>query len=173
MTNNLKTKVGLAIAMLIALAVAAMAQSVPQISLRSTDGRAVNLAALKGKVVVLSFGGTWVPLSPKELPALQKLADRFAPRGAQVFWVSINSDKPGGRTSATDDDLNAFLQKNNVRLSALRDPDQQVYKAFGLDALPTVVVISDGRVVLKHVGFSSDQADGYSEIAKMLDQLLK
>ena len=33
----------------------------------------------------------------------------------------------------------------------LRDPEQQAYKAFGLDALPTVVIISDGKIVLKHV----------------------
>ena len=91
----------------------------------------------------------------------------------QFYWVSVNSDKPGARTSATDADLNAFVQKNNVRLTVLRDPDQQVYKALGLDGLPTVVIICDGKVVLKHVGFGTEQNEGYSEIAKTLDQLLK
>jgi len=161
------------VVVLAVISVTAMAQQAPQISLRSTDGRTVNLAELKGKAVVLSFGGTWVPLTPKELPALQKQADRYAPRGAQFFWVSLNSDKPGTRTSATDAELIAFVQKNNVRLTVLRDPDQQAYKALGLDGLPTVVIISEGKVVFKHVGFGTEQNEGYSQIAKMLDQLLK
>lgn len=177
MTKNMKTKFALAVATLAVIAVAAMAQQVPQITLRSTDGRPVNLADnladSKNKIVVLSFGGTWVPLAARELPALQKQADRYAPRGVRFFWVSINSDKAGTRTSATDSELTAFAQKNNLKLTVLRDPEQQAYKAFGLDALPTVVIISEGKIVLKHVGFGTEQGDGYSEIAKVLDQLLK
>ncbi len=173
MTKNMKTKFALAVATLALITASAMAQQAPQISLRSTDGRTVNLADSKNKIVVLSFGGTWVPLAAKELPALQKQADRYAPRGVQFFWVSINSDKAGTRTSATDSDLTAFAQKNNLKLTVLRDPEQQAYKAFGLDALPTVVIISDGKIVLKHVGFGTEQGEGYAEIAKVLDQLLK
>lgn len=173
MTKRLKTSWILAAVILTVLPVAATAQQAPQISLRSTDGRTVNVADLKGKAVVLSFGGTWVPLTAKELPALQKQADRYTQRGVQFFWVSVNSDKPGTRTSATDAELGAFLQKNNVRLSVLRDPEQQAYKALGLDGLPAVVIISEGKVVLKHVGFGTEQNEGYSEIAKALEQLLK
>ncbi len=173
MTNKMKIKWICAVAVLAVVSVSAMAQQAPQISLRSIDGRTVSLAELKGKAVVLSFGGTWVPLTAKELAALQKQADRYAPRGVQFFWVSVNSDKPGTRTSATDADLSAFLQKNNVRLPVLRDPEQQAYKAFGLDGLPAVVIISEGKVALKHVGFGTEQNEGYSEIAKALEQLLK
>lgn len=173
MSKRMKMNLIGAVVVLGAISVSALAQQIPQISLRSTDGRTVNLADLKGKAVVLSFGGTWVPLTPKELPALQKQADRYTPRGVQFYWVSVNSDKPGTRTSATDADLDAFIQKNNVRLTVLRDPDQQAYKALGLDGLPAVVIISNGKVALKHVGFGTEQNEGYSEIAKTLDQLLK
>lgn len=173
MSKRMKRSFICAVVTLAAISMSALAQQVPQISLRSTGGSTVNLADLKGKAVVLSFGGTWVPLTAKELPALQKQADRYTPRGVQFFWVSVNSDKPGTRTSATDADLNAFVQKNNVRLTVLRDPDQQAYKALGLDGLPAVVIISNGKVALKHVGFGTEQNEGYSEIAKTLDQLLK
>src|SRR5215510_10142503 len=94
----------------------------------SVDGREIRLADQKGKVVVMSFGGTWVPLVSKELPALQKIADRYSSRGVQVYWVSINSSKPGARNYASDADLQAFAQKHNLRITTLRDPDQTVYK---------------------------------------------
>lgn len=173
MNKNLKTKLVLSVAALIVLWIAALAQT-PQFSLRSTDGRTINSTELRGKVVVLSFGGTWVPLASKELPALQKLADRYATRGVQVYWVSINSEKQGARTFATNEDVQAFAQKNNLRVPVLRDSEQQAYKAFGLDAVPTVVVLDrDGKVIRKHVGFGTEQGDSYSEIIRDLDQLLK
>src|SRR5262245_58334544 len=109
--NKLIMKVALAFATLFLITSATLAQG----SLRSADGRTVNLADAKGKIVVLSFGGTWLPMASKELPALQKLADRYATRGVQVYWVSINSDKQGARNFATDADLQAFAQKNNIR----------------------------------------------------------
>lgn len=173
MTKNLKTKLALALSASIVILSAAMAQT-PQISLRSTDGRTVNMAELKGKVIVLSFGGTWVPVASKELPVLQKIADRYSSRGVQVYWVSINSNKQGARTFATDEEIQAFAQKNNARLTVLRDPEQQAYKALELNAVPTVIILGrDGSVMHKHVGFGTDPGEGYAEIARELDQLLK
>jgi peroxiredoxin len=141
---------------------------------RTMDGQEVRLADLKGKVVVISFGGTWVPLASKELPALQKIADRYSSRGVQVYWVSINSAKPGARNYAADADLQAFAQKHNLKLPVLRDPDQVAYKSFGLDAVPTVVIIDrQGNVAHKQVGFGTDQGEAYGELVRVIEQLLK
>jgi len=169
-TKILTVKVALALAILFLTSSMALAQG----SLRSTDGRTVNLADAKGKIVVLSFGGTWLPMASKEVSALQKLADRYATRGVQIYWVSINSDKQGARNYAADADLQAFAQKNNVKLTILRDPEQQVYKGLGLDAVPTIVILDrDGKLAHKHVGFGTDQTEGYGEVIRELDQLLK
>jgi len=173
MSLGSKIKATLGSLTLILSASVALAQSA-SITLRSVDGREVRLADLKGKVVVMSFGGTWVPLASKELPALQKIADRYSGRGVQVFWVSINNAKPGGRNYASDADLQAFAQKHNLKVPVLRDPDQVAYKAFGLDAVPTVVILDQqGNVVRKHVGFGTDQGEAYGEITRELEQLLK
>ena len=143
-------------------------------SFRSVDGREVKLADQKGRVVVMSFGGNWVPLASKELPALQKIADRYSSRGVQVYWVSINSSKPGARNYASDADLQAFAQKHNLKVPVLRDPDQTVYKSFGLDAVPTVVIIDQqGNLAHKHVGFGADQGEAYGELIRVIERLLK
>ena len=60
-------------------------------SLRSIEGEAVNLTQKKGKVVVLAFCATWVPQADKRLPAFQRLAELYSTRGAEFYWVSINS----------------------------------------------------------------------------------
>ena len=140
----------------------------------SVDGRKVKLADQKGKIIVMSFGGTWVPLASKELPALQKIADRYSSRGVQVYWVSINSSKPGARNYASDADLLSFTQKHNLKITVLRDPDQTVYKSFGLDAVPTVVIIDQqGNLAHKHVGFGADQGEAYSDLIRVIERLLK
>lgn len=141
---------------------------------QSVDGREIRLADQKGKIVVMSFGGTWVPLASKELPALQKISDRYSSRGVQVYWVSINSSKPGARNYASDADLQTFAQKHHLKITALRDPDQTVYKSFDLDAVPTVVIIDQqGNLAHKHVGFGADQGEAYGELVRVIERLLK
>jgi peroxiredoxin len=171
MSRKLKMNIAFAVALLAPVSGAALAQTA---SLQTTDGKTVSLADLKGKVVVMSFGGTWVPLTSKELPALQKLADRYAARPVRFYWVSINSAKQGARNYASDADLQAFAQKNSLRLPVLRDPEQALYKQLALDGLPTVVIFDQqGNVVRKHVGFGTEAGEAYGAIIRDLDQLLK
>jgi peroxiredoxin len=173
MLKNRMAVVTLTLAILILIVSTTFTQN-EQINLRSIDGQDVNLNDQKGKVIVLSFGGTWVPMTARELPALQKIADRFSNRGVQVYWVSINSAKPGARNFASDSDLQGFAQKNNLRLKMLRDPDQEAYRYYGLDALPTLVILDkEGKVARKHVGFGTDQGEAYNQIIRELEQLLK
>lgn len=172
MIRQLRNNLNLAVAVLLMAASAAWAQT-PASGLRTVDGSAVNRGEWQGKVVVLSFGGTWLPLAAKEQQALQKLADRFAERGVQVYWVSINPNKPGARNYASDQDLQAFAQKHGTRIGVLRDPEQTLYREFVLDAVPTLVILDgQGKVVRKHVGFGTDQGEAYGEIVRELDRLL-
>jgi peroxiredoxin len=156
---------------MLSLAAVANAQ---QVALQGTDGKTVTSAELKGKVTVLSFGATWVPLAAKELPALQKLADRYAPRGVQVYWVSVNSAKTGAKNFVTDADLDAFATKRGLKAKVLRDPEQAAYRSYAVDALPTIVILDkDGNVFRKLVGFDPDQGEAYAAVMKELDALLK
>ncbi|HYE72470.1 MAG TPA: redoxin domain-containing protein, partial [Blastocatellia bacterium] len=93
---------------LIALLAIAISAQAPQVTLRTLDGGSFNPASQRGKVIVLSFGATYVPMASKELPALQKLADRYSARGAEFYWVSVNSAKPGARYTATDAEIKDF-----------------------------------------------------------------
>jgi len=146
----------------------------PQLALRSIGGQTVNLADDRGKVVVLSFSATWTPLVSKELTAVQNLADRYAGRGVVVYWVSINTLKQGSKNYASDADLQAFAGRYGLKLPVLRDPEQAAYHAFGLTALPTIVVIDpSGRVAHRHVGFDPEQGDSLGDVGKAIDQLLK
>ncbi len=165
----LKSKIIAPLTLLALLLNSAIAQA-PNISLRGVDGSSFSLADNKGKVIVLSFGATWVPT--KELPALQKLASAHAK--ASFYWVSTNSAKAGEKNYAADADLQAFAAKNGLKIPVLRDADRAAYRALGLTSLPSLIVIDQaGNVKLKHEGFDPDQADPFGDVTQAINQLTK
>jgi len=44
-------------------------------SLRTVDGQTITSDSLRGEVVVLAFGASWLPLSKTQLQGVRKLAD--------------------------------------------------------------------------------------------------
>ena len=53
---------------------AAFAQTRVDFSLHSIDGQTVTSESLRGEVVVLAFGASWLPLSKTQLQGVRKLA---------------------------------------------------------------------------------------------------
>jgi len=168
------------------LAIGVFAQA-PQVTLRTTDGCLVELAQHRGRIVVLAFGATWVPMTDKDLDAFQRLADRYAGRGIDFYWVSTNSTKKKAKSFISDDGLQDFASEVGLRLPILRDPDRTAFKAFGLDVLPAVIVIDrEGQVRLKMVGLDPEEMEYYDrkrtnfytnriydDVIHCLNQLLK
>lgn len=152
----------------------AQATQSPQIKLRSVGGETFSLAEHKGRAIVFLFSATWSPLADKTLPAFRRLADRYADRAVSFYWVSIDSAKAGEKNYASDADLQAFVGRAGLHLTVLRDPDREAFRALGVDAIPTMVIIDrEGQVYRRHVGFDPEQFDSYSEVVRSLDQLLK
>ena len=49
----------------------------PDFSLRAIDGDTVTSQSLRGEVVVLAFGASWLPLSRNQMDGVKKLADQY------------------------------------------------------------------------------------------------
>jgi peroxiredoxin len=63
-----------------------------EFSLRNIDGQTVTSDSLRGEVVVMAFGASWLPLSKMQLQGIRKLADEYSERGVVVYWVSTESE---------------------------------------------------------------------------------
>lgn len=139
---NFKATVGALLSILLGLSSLAYGQRGPaEFTMRSVDGQNVTAQGLRGEVVVLAFGASWLPLSRTQLQGVKKLADEYSGRGLVVFFVSTDSENPKSKNFATDEQLRSFSQKYGLRVPVLRDPDGQVSKSFGADQLPAIVIL--------------------------------
>src|SRR6266850_2700838 len=134
------------------LTLAQRANGPVEFSLRSIDGQTITSNSLKGEVVVLAFGASWLPLSKTQLQGIRKLADEYANRGVVVYWVSTESEDPKSKNYASDDQLRAFAQKYGLKVTVLRDPDGTTSKKFGVDQLPSIVIIDKAGNASEPIG---------------------
>jgi len=152
---------------------AATAQTRVDFSLRSVDGQTVTSESLRGEVVVLAFGASWLPLSKTQLQGVRKLADEYSNRGVVVYWVSTESDDSKSKNFASDDQLRSFAQKYGLKVTVLRDPDGAISKKFGVDQLPSIVILDkQGNVSGTPIGGLDPSGNLATQLAQRLDKLL-
>ena len=142
----------------------------PEFSFRSIDGPAVTSESLRGEVVVLGFGASWLPLTRNQMEGLKKLADQYANRGVAVYWVSSESDSQKSKNFASDDDLRALGRK--YKITVLRDPNGAVSKRLGVDQFPSSVIINKQGQVVATLGGLDPNADLAKQLAEKLDKVL-
>lgn len=131
----------------------AMAPAQVDFRLRTADGGEITSQMLRGDVVVLAFGASWLPLSKAQMQGLQELADEYAGRNLRVYWVSTDSDKPGSKNYATDAQLRELARKNGLKIAVLRDPDGAFFKKSGADQIPALIILDrEGNVSGAPVG---------------------
>ena len=112
--------------------------------LQSMDGRSVQLADLKGKVVVVNFWATWCGPCKDEMPAFERLRQKLDPERFALLTITTDLQRDG---------IKHFLANLNVQLPVLFDEHQDVSQAYLVRALPTTVVIDgQGALVGRAVG---------------------
>ena len=142
----------------------------PDFSLRAVDGPAVTSESLRGEVVVLAFGASWLPLTKNQMEGLKKLADQYAARGVAVYWISTESDSPKSKNFVSDEELRDLGRK--YKMSVLRDPDGPVSRRLAVDQLPATVIINKQGQVAATVGGLDPSADLAKQLAERLDKIL-
>lgn len=140
---------------------------------RNLDGRRVAAGDFRGKVVVLAFGASWLPLSRAQVQGVQQLANEFGGRGVEVFWVSTDSEQAKSKNFASNEQLRTFATKNNLRINILRDPDGAISKGLGVDQLPTILIFDkQGNVSGAPIGGLDPQGNLVEKLKPRIEGLL-
>ena len=110
------------------------------------DGGSVDLAALKGQVVLLNFFATWCPPCKAEMPALEsEVWGTFRDKGLVVLAV--------GREH-TVEQVAAFKAQHKLSFRFLADPDRAIFAKYATGYIPRCYLIGkDGAVKAATVGY--------------------
>jgi len=122
------------------------ANQAPGFALKSaTDGKALKLSDLKGKVVLVDFWATWCPPCREEIPDFVSLQKQYGPKGLQIVGLSV--DKGG------TDGVVKFIKDNHINYPVLMSDDATMTAYGGIRAIPTTFLIDrKGNMVHKFIG---------------------
>jgi len=98
----------------------------------NTDGKPLDLAKLKGKVVVLDFWGTWCGPCRAAMPHLKELYAKHKDDGLVVIGV---------HTTGQGDEMAAYVKEESLPWPVAVDVDDKTVGAFHVDGYPDYYVI--------------------------------
>jgi len=145
----------------------------PSFSLPSLAGDRVSLSTYCGETlskpyvnkirhtVILSFWATYCKPCQKEIPELQKFADKHKTDNVLVLCVSI--DKEGSAV------VEPFVKEKNYTVQVLLDPYTKTSERYGVKSLPALFVIDTMGIVR----FSSRGYDEKNPLGPKLERILK
>lgn len=122
----------------------------PDFATEDLDGKKLDLAGQRGKVVVLDFWATWCGPCVEAMPVISEVAGEMAEQGVVVFAVNIGEGAG---------EIKPFMSRLQLNLPVLLDPEGKIAAAYAATAIPqTVLIGKDGRVEAVHVGIAGPEA---------------
>jgi peroxiredoxin len=133
------------------------------IQFTAVDGREVDLAKMKGKVVLVDFWSTLCELCIAELPEVKEAYNKFHARGFEVVGISFDTDKAR---------LQRFLKSKAIPWPQYNDGkqffDNRLGQEFGIDGIPHMFLIDKkGKLRADNV---RAQGDFEEQIARLLEE---
>ena len=117
------------------------------------EGKAIDLKAMKGRVLVVNFWATWCEPCRDEMPSLERLRGKLAGKPFDV--ITVNFGESAERVAQ-------FLGKEKVTLPVMLDTQKETAKDWGVGGLPmTFLVDATGRVRYSTFG-ERDWSEGRS-----------
>lgn len=108
------------------------------------DGKQMQLADWRGKIVILNFWATWCQPCVDETQSLVALQKEIAPKNATVLGVSIDDDAQL---------YQKFLTDYQIDFPTFRDPSEKIAFEYGTHMWPETYIIGrDGRIIRKLIG---------------------
>jgi len=129
----------------------------PNMQVKDLHGSPLSLAELKGSTVLLDFWTTWCPPCQADASSLEKLHRKYGGTNLRIIGISVDEDR---------DTVEKYLNKHPHGYPVVLSSENQLPRAYQVDALPTYLIIDpDGVLVTAEEG---DQ--GFTRLRKDLEK---
>ena len=132
----------------------------PPIDMPDRNGKKVDLAALRGNVVVVDFWASWCGPCKEELPVLESFHRKYADEGLVIVGINIDTNTKK---------MNNFLKGSPVSFRIVHDPKIELAQRYEPSTMPSSYFIGrDGKLRYIHEGFRKKDAEAIEARIKAL-----
>jgi thiol-disulfide isomerase/thioredoxin len=115
-----------------------------EIQLKDQNGRPTSLSEFRGKIVFINFWTTWCPACVVEMPAMEKLHQKF--KDKDFALVAVNLQESGATVLK-------FFEEHKLSFTSLMDTSGEVGAAFAIRGIPTTFIVDkNGSIIGKALG---------------------
>ena len=132
----------------------------PDFTLANLRGEKVNLKDFRGKLLLLNFWASWCVPCREEMPAMERLYQKYRDHGFVILGVNVKDDKKSAI---------AFVKELKISFPIAFDPAGEVGLLYGAWGLPATYLIDTKGIALAR---SWGPADWFSPAAKELIEAL-
>lgn len=136
----------------------------PTVLGKDREGKIVDLADYRGKVVIVTFWASWCGYCLKELPVLDSLQKQVGEQWLKT--IAVNVEDP------TDAYRAMMRQMRDYSLLQARDRNGGIAASYGVKAYPNLWMIDmQGRIASHHVGYGEGSLQAIiDEIKRLLTE---
>eukprot|EP00457_Paulinella_chromatophora_P022508 gb/GEZN01025447.1/.p1 GENE.gb/GEZN01025447.1/~~gb/GEZN01025447.1/.p1 ORF type:complete len:154 (+),score=17.86 gb/GEZN01025447.1/:36-497(+) len=113
-----------------------------ELEFTATDGKKVNLAEYRGKVVLIDFWATWCPPCVEEVPNLVETYNKYHSQGFEIIGISLDQSK---------EKLANFTHQNKMTWPQYFDGlgwGNKISGQFGIRSVPAMWLLNqEGKLV--------------------------
>lgn len=119
----------------------------------------IDLADLRGDIVILNFWGTWCGPCRREMPELQQIYETYGDQGVRILAVAARD---------TMQDIRDFREEFDLTFTLALDEDESISDRYGIPGRPSTFIL-DQDGVIRFQSFSLVTED---QVREVLDALM-
>ena len=133
----------------------------PSLPLTLASGRPLEMAALKGQVVLVNFWATWCPPCRREMPSMDRLDKMETGRPFTILAVNVREEA---------DQVERFLEETPVSFPIVLDTEGKLAKAWKAFVFPTSYLVDKKGRIRFSLNGTLEWDD--PEIVELIDRLM-
>ena len=153
-----------------------------EMTFTAVDGREVDLAKLRGKIVLIDFWATWCGACTLAIPDMKTLYSKYHDKGLEIVGIALENfeyapdeDTPEQTEKKIADakkNLLGFIEKQQMPWPQYFDGKgfkTDHAKKYFIHGVPTIFILDkDGKFVAEHVGYGYGAGEEFEKKVKPL-----